>query len=64
MKFAPYDIMKKDAIGVPIWVEAVEDLEQATSRVKELEGRSPGEYVVFSQKTSQVVAVVSSQATM
>jgi hypothetical protein len=53
---APYDILRKDALGIPIWVEAVADLEEATFRVKELAQRSPGEYIVFSQKTSQIVA--------
>ena len=53
---APYDILRKDAFGSPIWVEAVESLEQAAARLKELARRSPGEYIVFSQKTSQIVS--------
>ena len=52
---APYDILRKDALGTPIWVEAVENLEQAATRIRELADRLPGEYIVFSQKTSQFV---------
>jgi hypothetical protein len=56
----PYDILRKDALGIPIWVEAVADLEEASLRVKELARRSPGEYIVFSQKTNQIVAAHTS----
>jgi hypothetical protein len=57
---ALYDILRKDALGTPIWVEAVADLKEATFRLKELARRSPGEYIVFSQKTSQIVAAHTS----
>jgi hypothetical protein len=55
MKAAPYDILKKDLLGYPIWVEAAEDLQKASVRIEELTLHSPGEYFVFNQKTSQVV---------
>ena len=55
MKAAPYDILKKDALGYPIWVEAVEDLRKANVRIEELALHSPGEYIVFNQQTSQIV---------
>jgi hypothetical protein len=51
---APYDILRKDALG-PIWVEAVEGLREASVRIEELVLRSPGEYIVFNQQTSQIV---------
>ena len=41
-----YDILKKDSVGAPIWLEA---------RVAELAENSPGEYVVFCEQTSQIV---------
>ena len=47
MNAAPYDILKKDALGNPIWVEAVEDLPKATVRIEELALRSPGEYRIY-----------------
>jgi hypothetical protein len=59
MNAAPYDILKKDVLGNPIWVEAVEDLHKATLRIEELVLYSPGEYIVFNQKTSQIVTALS-----
>ena len=58
MKAAPYDILKKDVLGYPIWVEAVEDLRKASVRIEELALHSPGEYIVFNQQTSQVVTAL------
>jgi hypothetical protein len=55
MNAAPYDILKKDTLGNPIWIEAVEDLQKATARIEELALHSPGEYIVFNQQTSQIV---------
>jgi hypothetical protein len=31
-----YDILKKDSVGAPIWLEAVRDLDTAKRRVAEL----------------------------
>jgi hypothetical protein len=50
-----YDILKKDSVGAPIWLEAVRDLDTAKKRVAELAENSPGEYVVFCVQTSQIV---------
>ncbi len=58
MNAAPYDILKKDALGNPIWVEAVEDLRKASVRIDELALRSPGEYIVFNQRTKQIVTAL------
>jgi hypothetical protein len=38
------------------WVEVVRDLQTAKVRIQELQAHSPGEYVVFSQGTQQIVA--------
>jgi hypothetical protein len=56
MRAAPYDIFRKDLLGTPVWMEAVEDIETAKVRVTELAGRSPGEYFVFSQETKEIVS--------
>ncbi len=56
MRATPYDIFRKDLLGTPVWMEAVEDLETASLRVMELAGRSPGEYFVFSQETKEIVS--------
>jgi hypothetical protein len=52
---APFDILKKIDIVSFKWVEAVRDLQTAEARIQELQARSPGEYVVFSQHTQQIV---------
>jgi hypothetical protein len=59
MRAAPYDILRKDVLGYPIWVEAVEDLLKASVRIEELALQSPGEYFVFNQQTSQIVTTSS-----
>jgi len=48
MRATPFDIFRKDLLGTPVWMEAVEDIETARRRVTELVGRSPGEYFVYS----------------
>ena len=52
----PFDILKKIDVVNFQWVEAVRDLQTAEARIQELQGCSPGEYVVFSQRTQQIVA--------
>jgi len=48
-----FDILKKmDALNFE-WVEVVRGLQTAEARIQELQARSPGEYVVFSQRTQQ-----------
>jgi len=54
MVLPAFDILKKDAAAL-VWVEAVQDLELAKQRIKELSARSHGEYVIFDQRTRQIV---------
>jgi len=51
----PFDILKKIDVVNFEWVEAVRDLQTAEARIQELQVRSPGEYVIFSQSTQQIV---------
>jgi hypothetical protein len=51
----PYDIFRRDLLGTPVWMEAVQDIETAKLRMMEMAGRSPGEYFVFSQETQEIV---------
>ena len=53
---SPFDILKKKPEGSFRWFEAVDDLESANIRIKELVALSPGEYVVFDQRTPNVIA--------
>ena len=50
-----FDILKKKPEGSFRWFEAVNDLESANIRIKELIALSPGEYVVFDQRTHNVI---------
>jgi hypothetical protein len=51
-----FDILKKIDVVNFEWVEVVRDLQTAEARIQELQARSPGEYVVFSERTQQIVA--------
>ena len=55
MTLPAYDIFKIDGAAAMIWVEAVEDLESAKMRVKELSHGSNTEYAIFDQRTKQIV---------
>ena len=59
----PFDILKKIDVVNFAWVEAVRDLQTAEARIQELQARSPGEYVVFSQHTQEIVARFNSLIT-
>ncbi len=51
----PFDILRRiDRVNFE-WVEVVRDLQTAVARIQELQGRSPGEYVVFSRHIQQIV---------
>jgi hypothetical protein len=50
-----FDILKKIGAVNFEWVEAVRDVQTAEARIQELQARSPGEYVVFSQRTQEIV---------
>jgi len=52
----PYDIFRKDLLGTPVWMEAVQDIETAKLRMMEMAGRSPAEYFVFSHQTQEIVS--------
>lgn len=60
---SPFDILQKiDDVNF-LWIEVVGDLRTALARIEELQARTPGEYVVFDQRTQQVVAQRKSRAT-
>jgi hypothetical protein len=54
---SPFDILKKRPEGSFCRFEAVNDLASANIRIKELLALSPGEYVVFDERTHNVIAV-------
>jgi hypothetical protein len=53
------DIFKKDVRGNPVWIDAVNDLEDARLRLNQLVSIRPGEYFVFDHRTRRIVASVA-----
>ncbi len=51
-----YDIFRRNGTGNPVWVEAVADLDTAKGRIIELSAAAPGQYVVFNQRSGQMVS--------
>ncbi|HTP43068.1 MAG TPA: hypothetical protein VMG82_00045 [Candidatus Sulfotelmatobacter sp.] len=50
-----YDIFKEDPSGNPLWVEAVEGLEQAMNRMEELAAGGDCDYYLFCAQAGKVV---------
>jgi len=44
---AKFDIFRKLPDGQPIWVKAVEGLEEAKRQLLEMENRAPGDYFIY-----------------
>ena len=56
----PFDIFKLSKDNIPVWVEAVETLDAASARVKELLKLQPiADYLIFNQQTQDKVSVKS-----
>jgi hypothetical protein len=56
MQTLSHDILRRNALGTLIWVEAAASIEAAKARILYLAERFPGEYVVFHQATAKIVA--------
>ena len=54
---AKFDIFKKLPDGHPLWVKAVDGLEEARAQLACLAASSPGEYFIYSLRTGRVVHV-------
>ena len=52
---AKFDIFVRQADGQPIWIRAVESLEEAKRQLKELSSQRPGDYFIFNAISGQVV---------
>ena len=48
------DIFEKLPDGSPMWVEAVEGLDKARARVKELSQRAPADYFIYSKQNGKI----------
>ena len=58
-----YDILRTDARGDAIWMDAVPDIDAAKARVLHLAERFPSDYVIFHRATVSVVANFHFKAT-
>ena len=54
-----FDILRKDRKGTFLWVEAVNDIETAKARLRQLSADSPDEFVVFRETDLRIVATYS-----
>jgi len=54
-----YDIFEKFPDGTIIWLEYVEGLDNAQSRLQMLGGRSPNEHFAMHAPTNEIVARVN-----
>jgi hypothetical protein len=52
---AKFDIFKKLPDGHPMWVKAVDGLEEAKNQLSRLAASSPGEYFIYSVRQGCVV---------
>jgi hypothetical protein len=52
---AKFDIFKKLPDGRPLWVKAVDGLEEAKNQLARLAAISPGEYFIYSARKGCVV---------
>jgi len=52
---AKFDIFKRLPDGHPLWVNAVEGLEEARNQLARLAVNSPGEYFIYSARNGCIV---------
>jgi hypothetical protein len=51
-----YDIFRNDSAGKPIWVEAIDGLEQAMNRMEEIAAADPtSDYFVYCTQAEKIV---------
>jgi hypothetical protein len=59
MPIPAYDILKKEGLAL-VWVEAAYNIRTAKVRIEEIIRQQRGEYVVFDQRSRQIVASLDS----
>jgi hypothetical protein len=50
-----FDIFKKLPDGHPIWIKAVESLDEARRQVMQIATEAPGDYFIFNAKNGQII---------
>jgi hypothetical protein len=51
-----FDIFKKLPDGQPLWVQAVEGLEEAKRQLTQMALASPGDYFIYNTRSGEVIA--------
>lgn len=51
-----FDIFKRLPEGHPIWVKAVDGLEEARRQLDQLMKTAPGEYFIFNTRNGQIIS--------
>jgi len=52
---AKFDIFRKLPDGHPLWVKAVDGLEEAKNQLARLAASSPGEYFIYSARNGRII---------
>jgi hypothetical protein len=55
------DILMEFDDGSRKWIEAATDADDARLRVRELAAQSPGTYLIFNQRTQQMIPLVDAR---
>ena len=58
-----FDILREDAAGEYFWLEAVNSLEVAATRIDDLSKQMPGRFVVFDQRLQATVPIPAPRRT-
>ncbi len=53
---AKFDIFLKLPDGQPVWIKAVESLEEAKRQLTQITANAPGDYFIFNTGNGQVIA--------
>jgi len=53
---AKFDIFMRLPDGQPIWVKAVESLEEARHQLTKIAEEAPGEYFIFNARNGRVIS--------
>jgi len=58
---ANFDIFLRLPDGQPVWIKAVDSLEEAGRQLAEIKARLPGEYFIFDASNSQMLTETQSE---
>ncbi len=56
MRDGKFDLFRKLPDGQPIWIRAVEGLEEAKRQLSQMAETYPGDYFIYNSRNGQVIA--------